>query len=134
MRYPAFWIEGDPKPKGSWTPFKKKDGSFGMHHASGATAQWCRSATAQVKTNWLFGVLTGPVKVTLQFRLPQVSKAAQARAFPAVRGEGDLDKLVRGVYDAMTGVVFQDDAQVVRACEDKLYGEQTGCWVTVEEL
>jgi Holliday junction resolvase RusA-like endonuclease len=34
----------------------------------------------------------------------------------------DIDKTCRSVLDAMTGVIFVDDAQVVRILMDKVYG------------
>lgn len=45
---------------------------------------------------------------------------------------GDLDKLVRGVLDAMTKVVYGDDSQVVGlASAWKVYGPQAGVRVSV---
>lgn len=47
---------------------------------------------------------------------------------------GDIDKLVRAVLDAMTKVVYADDAQVVALLSVwKLYGPQAGLWVQVRE-
>ena len=38
----------------------------------------------------------------------------------------DVDKLARAGLDAMTGVVFSDDAQVTEALVGKVYGETPG--------
>lgn len=46
---------------------------------------------------------------------------ASAPAFPAVKP--DLTKLVRGLEDALTGIVWRDDAQVVQQLLAKRYGE-----------
>lgn len=46
----------------------------------------------------------------------------------------DVDKLTRSVFDAMNGVVFKDDAQVVDVASRKLWGKSPGIMVTVEEL
>lgn len=35
----------------------------------------------------------------------------------------DVDKLIRGVLDALTNVVYGDDGQIVRAVGTKRYGE-----------
>jgi crossover junction endodeoxyribonuclease RusA len=49
----------------------------------------------------------------------------------------DLDKLTRSILDALTGVVLDDDAQIVRLLAEKVYartGERPGVEVTVEAL
>ena len=54
--------------------------------------------------------------------------------YPA--GMPDIDKLARAALDAMTGVVWSDDAQVSDLRVRKDYcelGQQPGCSVTVTE-
>ena len=46
----------------------------------------------------------------------------------------DLDKLVRAVGDALTGVLFRDDAQIVDIAVTKIYGQTPGVHVKIEEL
>jgi crossover junction endodeoxyribonuclease RusA len=46
----------------------------------------------------------------------------------------DIDNLAKLVLDAMTGVVWVDDAQIVRQSQAKVYGERPGAMVTVWEL
>ena len=41
----------------------------------------------------------------------------------------DLDKLIRGVLDALTAVVYRDDSQVTRITAQKVYGERPGVWI-----
>jgi Holliday junction resolvase RusA-like endonuclease len=53
-----------------------------------------------------------------------------APAYPTVKP--DVSKLVRAVEDALTGVVWRDDAQVVTQFAAKLYGEPARCDVVVE--
>jgi Holliday junction resolvase RusA-like endonuclease len=63
--------------------------------------------------------LTGPVLLAVHFGLlrprSQVGARGQLRRraprFPATRP--DLDKLIRAIGDALTGVVWHDDGQVV---------------------
>ena len=52
-----------------------------------------------------------------------------APRFPAVRP--DVTKLIRAVEDAMTGIVWRDDAQVVDQHALKRYGEPARCEITV---
>ncbi|HRQ74090.1 MAG TPA: RusA family crossover junction endodeoxyribonuclease [Phycisphaerales bacterium] len=61
---------------------------------------------------------TGPVEVALEFWMPrtkpQLRDTAPSGPIPAPeRGLGDADNLAKGVLDAMEGVVFVNDSQVV---------------------
>jgi crossover junction endodeoxyribonuclease RusA len=61
---------------------------------------------------------------------------SSAPATPSGR-VGDLDKLLRSTLDAMTGIVFADDCQVVTMFAAKRYampGEQTGAIITAIPL
>jgi crossover junction endodeoxyribonuclease RusA len=46
----------------------------------------------------------------------------------------DVDKLLRAVLDALTGVLFVDDRQVVAVDASKGFGEVAGAWVRVTAL
>lgn len=50
----------------------------------------------------------GPVSLTVTFYLPKPQRPKHERHIT----KPDLDKLVRGVCDALTGIVWADDAQV----------------------
>ena len=58
-----------------------------------------------------------------------------ASRFPT--GNRDLDKLARAIGDALTGIFYADDSQVVdlftikRWCDR--FDEKEGCWITVRE-
>lgn len=52
--------------------------------------------------------LNGPVSLTVTFYLPKPQRPKHERHVT----KPDLDKLVRGVCDALTGIVWTDDAQV----------------------
>lgn len=46
----------------------------------------------------------------------------------------DLDKLMRAIGDALTGVAFRDDSQIAKVEMVKLYGEKPGVSVLVYAL
>ena len=52
-----------------------------------------------------------PVELSVNFYFERPPSAPKKRSFPVVKP--DLDKLVRAVKDAMSGIVYHDDAQVV---------------------
>lgn len=129
--YPAFFIPGHPRPKGSWTPVYTKKG-LKFRHASNNTAVWCRFIKEEIAKRWGDRELIeeGPVRVECLFLLPRPKSVV--RKFPTVRGTGDIDKLERAIYDAMTGIVYKDDAQVCSNANDKQYTDgEPGVWVTI---
>lgn len=113
------WIPGHARPKGSWTPGRSKSGQMFLRHASGNTAEWCKRAKEMVPAEWHGPLITGPVGLHFRFLLPRLKTVI--RRYPTGKREGDLDKLIRALYDAMTGVVYEDDSQVVDSTESKRY-------------
>jgi len=86
-------------------------------------------------------LLTGPVKVTLVFyrERPQshygvsgLNKSGREAPFPTTKP--DAGKLARGTIDAMTGVMYVDDAQIVEEIAIKRYGTPPRAEITVEEV
>lgn len=55
-----------------------------------------------------------------------------APPFPAVKP--DATKLLRPLEDAMTGIVWRDDAQIVHQDVAKLYGDPARCEVEIREV
>jgi Holliday junction resolvase RusA-like endonuclease len=77
-------------------------------------------------------ILVGPVRLEVAFTFARPrghygtgrnARALRASAPAAPTTNPDLDKLVRAVCDALTGVVFRDDSQVVEVEATKRYGE-----------
>lgn len=65
-----------------------------------------------------------PVEVSYSFRL--VRPRSVKRPYPTRKGSGatggDIDKLMRAVNDALTGLAWDDDSQIVRVgATEKLY-------------
>lgn len=71
------------------------------------------SVRRQVPNNPLRDAMwpAGPVSLVLIFLLPRSKRCAATSRFPHVT-RPDLDKLVRAVKDALTGVLYADDGQV----------------------
>lgn len=65
----------------------------------------------------------GPVAVRLHFALPKPAGAPKRRrVWPIGKRAGDIDKLTRGVLDALTdSAVFVDDSQVISLFVTKNY-------------
>jgi len=72
-----------------------------------------------------------PVTIDLGFAFAR-PKSAKKRLWPTVRP--DLDKAIRGVLDACTGILWADDSQVIVLSAHKQYGEIPCCDVEVKAL
>lgn len=94
--------------------------------------------------------ITGPVEVAVMFRFARPAGHygtgrnadtvhSSAPEWPTGRTtQGDIEKLVRAVHDALTAAgVWRDDAQVVRLSAAKVWcqeGERPGAVIGVEEV
>jgi crossover junction endodeoxyribonuclease RusA len=118
--------------------FLPKGGKFPIvtHQKSPALKAWREVVALAVPKGT---ILDGPVCVTLEFYMPipksrprilHTEKQRLEWTWPAK--QPDLDKMIRAILDALTGVVFHDDSQVVHLVSRKQYGNEPGVevWVT----
>lgn len=132
-----FTVPGEPKPQGS------KD-QFGRESCKALPA-WRSlvSMAAKSALDSIGGIVSKrpiSVFVTFEFSRPRShygtgknsGKVKQDAPIDKI-SKPDIDKLCRAIMDAMTGIVFQDDSQVVeiRAC--KIYGPVPGAYIRVKE-
>lgn len=132
------FVPGVPVPQGSTRAFVVK-GRAVTTAANVKTRPWRADLQAglayHLQRTGIAGIAlpTGPVAVGLSFVMPR-RKSEPKRTTPAHTRKPDLDKLIRAVLDAMTGIVFTDDAQVNRILEAEkrtaAIGEQPGAWMT----
>ena len=77
------------------------------------------------------------VRVAFTFARPKshfTAKGAIRSGAPDFPGKPDTDKLCRAVLDALTGVVYVDDAQVVNLEATKRYGPVSGTTIEITEM
>jgi Holliday junction resolvase RusA-like endonuclease len=134
----TFFVPGLARPKGSKRAFALKRGGdytgrVALVESAGAPLKaWERQialvAASQTMGN---GLLTGPIKLTLYFFLLRpASHPKKRRTWPI--GRPDYDKLARAATDALTGVVWRDDSQVVEAHVCKDWGDPPGVRVVIQ--
>ena len=64
-----------------------------------------------------------PIAVDLTFVFPRLKNAPKHKPTKPKTSAPDIDKLIRAVFDALTSVLFNDDAQVVDVFARKRYAE-----------
>ncbi len=136
----SFFVEGDPAAKGSPRIVTRGRGGVPLR-APRVLKDSKRTELWEVVVGWhALRAMRGkmlfertPLAVSVWFHLPRPKKP-EASA-PMVKP--DLDKLLRSTLDAMTGIVFDDDARIVKVVARKIYvtpGRPLGASIQVASL
>ncbi len=137
-----FWVAGTPKPQGSKRAFQHPHTKrIVLTEASGDALRMWRQ---EVKTQSVYAMDGKPpwgpptgIYLSVGFVLHRPLATAKTRPTPLAVKVPDLDKLTRGVCDALTGTVYDDDSQIVSLNVWKRIAEidePTGAYFTVETL
>ncbi len=130
----SFRVLGVPAPQGSLRGYIR-GGHVALTSDNARLRPWRDSvawAALEAMRDAGLPLFDEPVEVQVLFYLPRPKAAPKRVAYPAKKP--DLDKLLRGCLDAMTGVVFRDDALVVSLWALKVFagaGDQPGARVQV---
>jgi Holliday junction resolvase RusA-like endonuclease len=138
-----YYAPGKPVSKGSKVPIRTKSGKMlALEDPSRRekVKAWASTHTllAAEQMGGRAPVDEHPLHVSLRFSFlrpkSHLKKNGELRkgAPVAMTRKPDIDKLVRPVLDALTGIVWRDDSQVTSHYADKSYGPQNGVWVKVE--
>lgn len=137
------YVDGTPRPKGSLKPQMIRDGSgrltgrVRMVESSAESSRWRRIMAKAFRDAYgdcePYGDAVG---VSAQFHFDPreyTTKVDGLPRYPTIKQIGDLDKLVRNVFDALTDAgVYVDDRQVVITPDTwKIWGPQSGVVVRV---
>jgi crossover junction endodeoxyribonuclease RusA len=133
MNQVSFTIQGIAVPQGSMFAFTPRGWKRPIiTSANSKLKKWRETVRATAIKEMGFAMPAGrhvPLRVDLVFFL---EKAKSNKLYDAVK-KPDLDKLVRGLLDGMTKVVYDDDSQIVELHASKSYG-QPRVEVRVEEV
>jgi len=138
----AFTVYGIPRPGGSKRAFFRA----GMKRP--VVTEDCRRSKdwrSDVKAAALAGYkgppLVGPLVLDVIFLMPRpkghygTGKRAgllKASAPYHCETKPDATKLLRSTEDALTGILWRDDSQIVLQQVEKRYGERPGAFITVK--
>jgi Holliday junction resolvase RusA-like endonuclease len=129
----AFTIPGDPK---GWARTRSNNGQY-------FTAPEMRAYQNNIR--WLAkaaGVreIDGPVSVVVvaHYRIPASATRARRAAMLALdempTKKPDIDNVVKNVLDALNGLAWKDDAQVVRLSVSKVWSDDPRTEIDVEKF
>jgi len=138
------WVPGLPQPQGSKDKFviRNKEGTVvgtNVVESSKAVRPW-RTDVKMYAQQAIIGrgtMMTGPIAISCRFIMHRPLATPKTRPTPPATKKPDLDKLMRAIGDALKGVVYTDDSQVVEWYGSKRIaelGEQTGVHIIIGEL
>lgn len=143
----TFFVPGVPKPGGSKRgfPFRRKNGRLGVRMTDDSRygPAWRRTVQAFAVAARVGPPLKGPLRLTMIFDMPRPRShygtgrnadtlKASAREYPTTKP--DLTKILRSTEDALTGILWVDDAQVVATEVRKRYADPSGVSVIVATM
>lgn len=126
-----FVVEGTPRPQGSKSFVRGR-----IVEASKYVGPW-RKTVAKEAAEVFPHPTVDPVKVTLTFvfERPKSHMYADGRLKPHCHESHiqrpDVDKLSRAILDALTGIAYVDDSQVVSLDAIKVWGPKAGVKISV---
>ena len=125
----TFVIEGRCPTKGSTRSFvDPKSGRVITKADNASLAKWTKDAKWQARAAKV-PLIYKPHGVAMEVRVEFVKPKTAKQMTPSVRP--DIDKLLRAILDALTGVGYADDAQVVAVTTSKAYGLSERVIVTI---
>lgn len=133
----SFTVYGTPQPQGSTRAFIPKGWKRPIITSTNKNLKPWRQEVAQVALDALqdsgqIQADSGPVKLTAEFYFQRPKSVRANTIYKSTRP--DVDKLKRAIGDALSGIIYKDDAQIAMACISKLYGEPERAIITVESL
>ena len=123
----SFWVYGTPQTQGSMRAFVIGKRAV-MTSTNKQLKSWRqRVAQAARDVGWGDELIDGPVSVMMVFYVARPRSHFNAKGLKTNAPElpashvGDLDKLVRAIGDALTGVIWTDDRRIVSIVAEKHY-------------
>lgn len=134
----TFAVVGKPQPKGStrafvvgWKPGQKARPQTVTTSDNPKLKAWEKSIKVVATDVFMGEPIEGAVQVRMVFNLLRPASVSPLdRPHPTVAP--DTDKLARAVLDALTGIAYDDDAQVVAVSSRKRYVTSAAEGVVIE--
>lgn len=134
----CFFVPGTPQPGGSKRGYVV-NGRACITEDNKRSRPW-KACVSNVAVGRIPAPLFGPLRVSFKFMVlrpkghyGKKGVRASAPKWPAVRP--DTTKLIRSTEDALKGIAWRDDSQVVEQWAAKVYTDTAaGAWIRIEEL
>lgn len=143
----SFFVHGTPQPAGSKRAFVlKKAGAYTgraiVTDANPRSKDWKTDVRREAERNYQGEPWDCPISLVLEFFVARPkghfgtgknANILKSSAQPFPTSKPDATKLCRGVEDALTGLAWVDDAQIVTQRITKRYADRPGVMITINE-
>lgn len=129
-----FEVYGHPEPQGSTRAFIPKGWNRAIITANSPKLKPWRQEVTGAAINVMAGrePVTSAVEICVDFFFDRPKSVKKSVIHKTTKP--DIDKLARAILDALTGVVFKDDSQVIRLSATKQFGIPERAVVRVSEI
>ena len=101
----------------------------------------CKDYKADVRYQVMYAspvLMEGPLTMIVDFWMPRPkahygAKGLKEKAPSFHTSKPDIDNMLKGIFDAVRGVLWKDDTQVAVCVATKKYGETTGIKIVIQE-
>ena len=112
-----FIVDAEPRSQGSMTAvYNRRLGVSRVRHSNAPALQLWRNLIREAARNADAKLWTGPIGMHMVFGIK--APLDRRHGYPKAP---DIDKLVRGVLDALTNLCYLDDSQVVKLDAQKVW-------------
>jgi len=116
-----FIVDAEPRPQGSMTGvYNRRLGVSRVRHNNAPALMMWRTLVREAAREAGAELWTGPIGMHMSFGIK--APLDRRHGYPKYP---DLDKLVRGVLDALTNLCYVDDSQVVKLDASKIWDPST---------
>ena len=138
-----FFVPGVPKPGGSKTGFYNKKLNRVLMVDASKNTDWKNAVRYFCIQSFTGEPLSGSLKLTISFAMPRPQNHYGTGKKKEILKENaanyhisrpDIKKLIRSTEDALTGILWHDDAQIVIQMTEKIYSTTPGAWIVVETI
>lgn len=144
----CFFVPGIPRPGGSKNavPYNDKAGRARVRvfDACKKNKSWRETVAAYARKEFPgMKPLTGTLEVTMVFCMPRPKSHYRMGEFASLvkssapfyhTKKPDVTKLCRSTEDALTGILWVDDAQIAKQVNIKIYDDEPGVTIEVKRL
>jgi len=127
----AFTVYGNPVPKARARVVKLKNGRT-VSFTPAKTENWEDSIRAQALAYRPDNLLDGPLVLRAVFYLLRPRSRPKREQYPDRRP--DLDNCLKSVKDALNGVIWTDDARIVKIIAEKCYGDPPRVEIMIDAM
>lgn len=133
IEHQEFFIEGKPEPQGRGRASTFNAGNRKITVRDPIKSRNWKRDVAVLAKNMRVRLMEGPLRVVMTFYLSR-PKSLPKRDVWHVK-KPDVDNLSKAVGDALNGIAYNDDSQIVRLTAHKQYAtDKVGVHVSIERL